>query len=164
MQPFFHAVFATGAADITWWAMSARGAIIFVFAVVLFRLFFVRVFGRFAAFDTTVAILLGSTLSRAMTGTARFVPSLIAVTVLMALHAVLVWATFRFHGLGRLVKGREIRLVSDGRMLPDAMRRAGISEGDLREALRLGTGQAELADIAAAYMERDGQISFIRAR
>ncbi len=157
------AIFTASAQDITWWQMAARGVAVFFFAVILLRLLYARVFGRFAAIDTTVAILLGSTLSRALTGNARFAPALATVAILMGLHAVLVWATGRSPALSRLVKGREKRLVANGQMQHDVMRRAGISEDDLREALRLRAGQAELGGIDAAYLERDGSVSFIRA-
>lgn len=159
-----NAIYSATAQDITWWQMAARAVTAFVFAVLLLRLFFSRVFGRFAAMDTTIAIMLGSTMSRALTGNARFVPSMIAMALLMALHAVLVWTTSRYGGLSRLVKGREKRLVVDGQMQREAMVRAGISEDDLREALRMQAGAAALDGIAAAYLERNGSISFVRAR
>ncbi len=155
------AIFNATAQDITWWEMAGRAFVIFVYAVLLLRIFFSRVFGRFAAMDTTVAILLGSTLSRALTGNARFVPAMIAAALLMVLHAVLVEATVRSPWLSRLAKGREKPLISHGRMQRDAMARAGISEDDLREALRMRTGKAAFDGIDAAYLERNGSISFI---
>ncbi|HZD26241.1 MAG TPA: YetF domain-containing protein [Alphaproteobacteria bacterium] len=158
-----HEIFGTYPHTMTWWQMSARVLVVFFYAIILFRLFFVRVFGRISTLDITIAIMLGSTLSRVLTGNAPLVPSLVAITLLMALHALLVQVTFRLPRLGRLVKGQEFRLVAAGRMQTQAMRRVGISESDLKESLRLRCKQADLAGIEAAYLERDGSISFVRA-
>ncbi len=157
-----NAIYSATSQDITWWQMAARAVTVFAFAVLLLRIFFSRVFGRFSAMDTTVAILLGSTLSRALTGNARFVPSIIAAALLMVLHAVLVWATSRHPALSRLVKGREKRLIAGGMMQREEMERAGISEDDLREALRMRIGATRFEGIEAAYLERNGSISFVR--
>ena len=75
----------------------------------------VRVFGKWSALDIIVSIMVGSNLSRALTGSAPLVGTLAATTLLMALHWVLAQLAARDRST----------------MLWDS-----ISEHDLQEALR----------------------------
>ncbi len=64
----------------------ARAVIIFAWGFVLIRFAGRRIFGQWAALDTVVAIMAGSNLSRAITGSAPLVGTMIATAVLIALH------------------------------------------------------------------------------
>jgi hypothetical protein len=58
--------------------------------------------GEATAFD----LMLGSIISRAITGNAPLVPALAATATLIALHSVLTAVACRWHGLGEMIKGR----------------------------------------------------------
>ena len=60
--------------------------------------------------------------------------------------------------VSRIVKGRADLLVVDGKIDWQAMRRHGIGERDLYEAMR-EQGVAELEGVRAARLERDGNIT-----
>lgn len=123
-----------------------------------------RFMGRETAFDIVLAFVLGSTLSRAINGSGPLLWTIVASAVLVALHHLLAWATFRSHRLGLLLKGKPQPIIRDGRVLPDSLRKHHLSEGDLEEALRLHASVKDLGQIEEARYERNGDISFIKKK
>ncbi|MEX2482206.1 MAG: DUF421 domain-containing protein, partial [Gammaproteobacteria bacterium] len=121
---------------ITWWQMTIRAVVVFVFGIVLVRIFGQRAFGRQTVLDVILAIVIGSNLSRTMTASAPLLPTLAATAGLVLLYWVFNHVAARWHRVSWLVKGGVIQLVDDGRMDRKAMRRSGISEGDIEEAMR----------------------------
>lgn len=147
--------------NITAWQMSIRAIFIFIYGLLLLRIAGRRIFQRSAALDIILAVLIGSNLSRALTGNAPFLPTLAATTVLVVVYWILAYAAFCWSWVGWLVKGRTTQLVADGRIDWRPMRRYGLTKRELDEAMR-EEGIDALERVKAAYMERDGHISFIR--
>ena len=156
----FHALIGVQGEDIGWAQMSLRAVAIFIVGLIIMRFAASRAFGKWTALDIILAVIVGSNLSRALTGSAPFWPTVVATFVLIALHAVLIWAVTRWPSLSRLLKGRSVRLVSDGAVDEEALRRHGIGPGDLRMALR-ARGLAEVEDADTVHLERNGDISVI---
>lgn len=156
-----HAYIGQKGAAILWWQMTIRAVLIFLFGLALLRIFGRRAFNKSSSVDIILAILVGSNLSRALTGNASFGPTVAATTAIVLLYWVITELAYRSSGVGWLVKGRAERLVSNGKVNWQAMQRHGFSEGDLAEALR-EKGITQLQHVAAAYMERDGSVSVIR--
>jgi uncharacterized membrane protein YcaP (DUF421 family) len=142
--------------------MSLRAAIVFVVTLAIVRLGKKRFLGRATAFDVILGIMLGSIVSRAVTGNAPFVPALAAAAMLMLMHWFFSAIALRWHGFGALVKGRPRVLVRDGRAEPEAMRAAHVTEHDLQEDLR-SKSVSRLEEVAEARLERSGQLSVIKA-
>jgi uncharacterized membrane protein YcaP (DUF421 family) len=71
----------------------ARAALVFAYGLLLVRVAGRRVFGKWSALDIIVSIVVGSNLSRALTGDAPLWGTLAATTLLMALHWVLAHAS-----------------------------------------------------------------------
>ena len=161
MEAFYDLIGQDGG-DITWWQMSVRAAIVFLFGLALVRAAGKRVFGKWTAIDIVISIVIGSNLSRALTGNAAFLETMVATAVLVALHSLLIAAGVRWPALGHLLKGRGVQLVEDGRADTRVMRRHGIGEHDLEEALR-DAGLDDLSKVRAAYLERNGDISVLKA-
>lgn len=157
-----HALIGREDGDISAWQMSVRAAIIFLYGLVLVRLAGKRVFGKWGAIDIILSIIVGSNLSRALTASAPFVETLVATTVLVVLHAALVMVATRAPALGPLLKGKPVRIVRDGACDEAVLRRHGVGEGDLHEALRCA-GVARLEDVREAWVERNGKISVLKA-
>jgi len=141
--------------------MSLRALVVFVAAVIMLRIGDKRFMGKSTALDVFLGIVFGSVVSRAITGNAPFFPTLVASLVLVLLHWVLSAIAFRSHGFGRAVKGSERVLVRDGEMRWEAMRKAHITEHDLKEALRVNGKQPDVTRVALAHLERNGDISII---
>ncbi len=158
---WFHDLIGRSTDNISWLQMSLRGALIFVYAMILVRFGGFRAFGMYSSFDIVLGVVLGSTLSRALTNNSPFFSTLAASTVLVLLHRLLARLALDHPRLERLVKGRDIRLVHDGRPERAAMRRANISRGDLAEALRSDGGIQDVGEVREARLERSGRISVI---
>jgi uncharacterized membrane protein YcaP (DUF421 family) len=156
----WHHVFGAPGEPLTWWQMSSRTILLFCYGLILFRIGARRMLAGSTAFDTLVVIILGSNLSRALTGNAPLLPVMASSALLVALHWGVAALTFYSHTLGLLAKGSARPLVSDGSILWRKMRRGMISREDLEESLRL-KGIGELSKIKAAYLERNGEISAI---
>ena len=157
----FYRLIGRDGADLAWWQMSARAALIFAFGLILVRAAGKRVFGKWTAIDIVLSIVIGSNLSRALTGAAPFVETLIATAVLVLLHSLLIAASVRWPRLGHMLKGRGVRLVRDGEVDHAALRRHGIGEQDLQEALR-EAGLDDASKVREAYLERNGDISVLK--
>ncbi|MFN3661229.1 DUF421 domain-containing protein [Yoonia sp.] len=142
--------------------MVARAVVVFAFALMIVRFGNKRFIGANTAFDVILGVMLGSVISRAITGQSPFVPTLCAALVLVALHGIFANVAVRFDPFGTLVKGSARRLIQDGKVDWDAMRRSNLSRDDLLEALRLRAGLQDLEKIKEARLERNGEISFIR--
>ena len=149
--------------DINVAQMAARAAVVYVVTVAIVRLGKKRFMGRATAFDVILGIMLGSIVSRAVTGNAPFLPALAASAVLVAMHWLLSLASWRWHGFGALVKGRPRVLVRDGEPDRDAMRRSHITEHDLEEDLR-GEGLEGPDKVKEARLERSGKVSVVKQR
>jgi uncharacterized membrane protein YcaP (DUF421 family) len=155
----------SGAEDrqITAAQMALRAVVVYAVTVVVVRLGKKRFMGQGTAFDTILGIMLGSIVSRAITGNAPFFPALAAAAVLVAMHWVLSGVASRWPGFGTTFKGRSRVLVRDGEVDWRAMRKAHMSERDLWEDLR-GKGVARLEQVAEARLERSGELSVVQAR
>ena len=87
-----HAFIGTEGQDIGWLQMSLRATLIFVLGVLIVRFAATRAFGKWSALDIILAVIVGSNLSRALTGSAPFLPTLIATVLLVVLHGLLAMA------------------------------------------------------------------------
>lgn len=142
--------------------MSLRAVVIFIITLILLRIAGRRSFGMKSPFDNIIVILLGAILSRAVVGASEFVPTIASATVIAVLHRLGAWLgalNFRF---GALIKGRKIVLFEKGKLERDNMRRALVSESDLYASLRSSMNVENFDSIDSAYMENNGQISFVK--
>lgn len=143
-----------------WWQMANRTIIVFLLTLMMVRMGATRIFGRNSAFDIVLGIILGSVLSRAITGNSPFIPTIIAAVILILLHIIFAHLSLKRRWIGWLVKGRENELVRDGKMQTKQMIKCQITENDLLESLRI-KGKNDLNLVKHAYLERSGEISII---
>ena len=156
----FYALIGPEDGDASWWQLSIRAVILFAAGIVYLRIAGRRTFSKATPLDIIVAIIIGSNLSRAMTGKAPFVPALAATLVLAVLHRLVAMATLRWNGLAALVKGSPVVLIEDGVVDERALKRHGLSREDLAEGLRLEQA-ASPAEVARATLEGGGRISVL---
>lgn len=144
------------------WQMSLRAMLVFLFGLVMIRLFGRKAFGKQSPLDIVISIVIGSNLSRALTGNARFVPTLVATGALVLAYWLLAHATARWPALGRLMKGAPVELTRASELDSTAMKRAAVGDGDIEEAARR-SGLWDPKQIERAVLERSGKIS-VRGR
>lgn len=142
--------------------MSLRAMVIFIITLILLRIAGRRSFGMKSPFDNIIVILLGAILSRAVVGASEFLPTIGAATVIAVLHRLGAWLGALNLRFGVLIKGQKIVLFKNGRLDSDNMRRALISESDLYASLRNNMNVESFDSIESAYMENNGQISFVK--
>jgi uncharacterized membrane protein YcaP (DUF421 family) len=150
-----------GPKEVNPWQMCLRALIVFVAALVITRLAHKRFLSKMTAFDAILAFILGSTLSRAINGSAPFFPTLLAGLLLVLLHRACAVLAFHFESFGALIKGKPCALIRDGEMLPESLRAKTITPSDLLEELRLNGSLDKIEKVKEATMERSGQISII---
>jgi uncharacterized membrane protein YcaP (DUF421 family) len=140
--------------------MALRAILIYGLALLLIRIASKRFLSQATAFDVIVAIMLGSILSRAINGSAPFLPTVLASGALVGLHWVFASLALRT-SLGSVFKGEPRLLIKDGQVQHEAMREAKLSSADLDQALRINAKHADPSKIRRAYLERNGSISVI---
>jgi uncharacterized membrane protein YcaP (DUF421 family) len=142
--------------------MGLRAVVVYVVTVFIVRLGKKRFMGATTAFDVILGIMLGSTASRAITGSAPLIPALAASAVLLAMHWVFSATAMRFSGFGWAIKGGPATLVRGGEIDWKTMRKVHVTEDDLMQDLR-SKGVSDLKDVAEVRMERSGQLSIVKA-
>ncbi|MBB5692957.1 YetF domain-containing protein [Muricoccus pecuniae] len=143
------------------WQECLRAVVVFAYGLLLVRLAGRRVFGKWSALDIIVSVIIGSNLSRALTGSAPLGGTLLATTLLLALHWLLAQGAARFRAVSAVVEGSAVELARDGAARPGAMVRDSISRADMDEALR-GAGVEELARTRLVMLEPSGKITVLK--
>lgn len=141
--------------------MVIRAVVVFVITLALIRLSGRRSFGQHTPFDSCTTVLLGAILSRAVTGASPFVATIAAATVLVGMHRAVAFASLKWTWFEHLVSGRELEILRSGQPDKAMMKRALITDDDLREAIRQKTGNESILEIRRAVLERDGKITII---
>ncbi len=161
MEDIFRDLIGPDSNAINWWQMCIRGLLVFILALILVRLGDRRIFGQNAAFDIVMGIILGSLLSRAITGNAPFVPTCITCIGLVALHRLLAMIAQKYHAFGVLIKGKHLLLIKDGQIQEENMKKQNFTIHDLNEVLRLNGKLTKVEEVQEAYLERSGNVSVI---
>jgi uncharacterized membrane protein YcaP (DUF421 family) len=147
--------------DLEWHHMAIRAVVVYVVVLGITRSGHKRFLGKGTAFDVIIGILLGSIASRAITGNAPFVPTLLACAVLVWLHAVFAWSAYRSRAFARAIEGDAVIVIRDGEKVSEALRDSNITDEDLQEALYT-RGVKDLKHVDIARLERSGKVSIVK--
>ena len=143
--------------------MALRAVLTFAITLAIIRIGSKRLFGKGTAFDTIVAIMIGSIMSRAITGSSPLGPTWAAGATLVALHWLVALLSSRYRGFGAIVKGKPVALIRDGEILEDGLESAELSHHDLEQGILAAGHDPDPERIALARLERDGSISVVAA-
>lgn len=108
-----------------------------------------------------MSIVVGSNLSRALTGSAPLLGTLAATTLLVALHWVLSHLAARSPTVSHAVEGRAVVLTDAGAVNAKVQVRHAVSEADLNEALRQ-VGIERAAEARQLTLEPSGKITVLK--
>ncbi len=163
---FFHTALGLGkrAHELHSGEMALRALVMYGSALVLVRLGARRFMGKSSPFDLVLSIIVGSVMSRGITGQAPFFPTLVAGATLISVHFVLAAIAFRIDSFSSLIKGKPHVLIRDGELIKSAMRRHHIGQRDLQEALRTQGKLENFKEVHLAVLERSGQISVLPSK
>ena len=147
--------------DLTTVQMCARGLVVFVSSLFMFRIAHKRFFAQRNALDVLMTLLIASVLARAINGNAAFFPTIVAGFVLVLVHRILSWMAARSPAVGRWVRGHSTVLIENGAVHLATLRKHDLSREDLDEDLRIN-GVESPAEVRRATLERNGEISVIK--
>jgi len=137
------------------------GALAYVGLILLLRLAGNRTLSKLNAFDLVVTVALGSILATILLNEdVALAEGMVAFGVLMALQYLVTWSSVRFAWVRNTVTGEPALLFHDGRMLPQAMRRARVTRDEIRASVR-EAGIPSLSSVKAVVLETDGSISVV---
>lgn len=106
--------------------------------------------------------MVGSNLSRALTGTAPLGGTLAASALLGALHWALAQGVARSKRLAQIFEGSTIELARAGKVERSQLLQHAISERDIEEALRQ-TGVEQISQTRLIALEPSGKITVVKA-
>ena len=150
-----------GVTELSVFQILVRCVLIYVIGIALVRIGKKRFLGKIAAFDTVLAIIIGSLLSRAITDSDYFLKILAACLLLILMHRVFSLIAAHSDKFGNLIKGHDRVILRDGELLRDAMRKSNLSEQDVIQSLRLNANTEDVSKIKTARIERNGDVSVI---
>jgi uncharacterized membrane protein YcaP (DUF421 family) len=148
------------------WSVLLRTATIGVSAyaclIALLRLSGKRTLAKMNAFDLVVTVSLGSMLASLLVNKdVALAQGVLAFGVLIGLQFAVSWSSVRAHWVRRLVTGEPALLLHRGTFLQGALRRARVTEAEVRAAVR-AAGCASMEDAHAVVLETDGSFSVVR--
>ena len=149
--------------QLTFLQVSVRGVIVFIAALIMVRLSSKRSLAEKTAFDAVLVVIIGSMLARVINGSEAFFPTLGSGFVLVLLHRLSGVVAYYSHSFGILLKGQPSMLVQNGSIQRKNMFWNHISKHDLEEDMRLEAKTDDLSKIQVAWLERSGDISFIKS-
>jgi len=138
-----------------------RGSLIYQGIFALMRFVLKREAGTIGLPDLLMTVLIADAAQNAMAAEYHSITEgFLLIATIVFWNYTLDWLGQRFPRIERLLHPPPLPLVKDGRLLRRNMRRELITEEELRSHLRQH-GIAEFAQVQAAYMEGDGQISIV---
>jgi uncharacterized membrane protein YcaP (DUF421 family) len=141
-----------------------RGTAMYWFLFLLFRFVVRRDAGSVGLADMLIIVIVADASQNAMSGEYETISDgMILVATLIGWNVLLDWLSFRFVSVRHVIQPPPLLLVKHGRLIWRNMRREFISEAELTSKLR-EAGIDSLSRVKEAYMEADGQISFIEAK
>jgi uncharacterized membrane protein YcaP (DUF421 family) len=148
--------------NITPLEIAARSAAMFFIALVLIRISGMRPFGKGNGVDAIISFLIGAILSRGVVGATPFFSTVASVIVILLIHNLLAKLSLYHKWIERKVKGKTYLLYENGSFMEANMKKADVSEKDIFEELRIQCQLDALDQIKKVYMERTGEISFVK--
>lgn len=138
-----------------------RTAILYIVALVVFRLMGKRTLAKMGPFDFAVIIMIGEAVAIGMEDAKTPLINAIGITVLLGLlQYLLTWLNVRFNWLEKLTQGVPSRLVFQGHADEQELRKERVSQADLMMELR--QKDTALKDVQEAHLEPTGEISILK--
>ena len=147
--------------DLEWYQMCTRTIIVFFVALIFIRVSGMRTFGTQSAFDVVVSLTLGAILSRCITGHYPFFSCLSAAALLVVLHQVVAFLTYRSNKIRKMTEGEPILLFEEGKKIEKNLSEYSIMESELQQALHQANVDS-YEKVKAIWLEPSGNISVVK--
>lgn len=138
------------------------GVLAYVVLIVFLRISGKRTLSKMNAFDLVVTVALGSTLATVLlTKDVALAEGALAFALLISLQFAVTWSSMRARWIRQLATGEPLMLLYRGDFLRESLRRARVTEDEVRAAVR-SAGLAALRQAEAVVLETDGSFSVVR--
>ena len=146
---------------VPWWELVVRGAVVYVFLLILLRITGKRQVGQLAPFDLVLLLVLSNAVQNSMNaGDNSLIGGLISAATLVLLNYGIAIGTYRNKKLESLIEGRPQILIHNGKLFPDVVAKAHLTQHELHAALRIG-GCSCIEEVHSAILENSGEISVV---
>jgi len=161
MDVNWHELFSLSVSPIE---LIVRGSAMYWFLFLAFRFVLKRDVGAVGIADLLLLVIIADASQNAMAGEYRSITDgFILVGTIIGWNYGLDFIAYHVPQLRRFVEPQPLCLVRDGRMLQRNMRREFITPEELSAKLR-EHGVTDIEEVAAAYMETDGEISVLKRK
>lgn len=138
------------------------GVISYISLILMVRLSGKRTLSKMNAFDFTVSVALGSTLSTViLNNQISLSEGLTALALLIGMQFLLAWASARNQRFQGMLKSDPQLLVYNGEYLASAMKKARITREDIAQTAR-SQGIEDMDEVSSVILESNGKLSILR--
>ena len=137
-----------------------RAVVIYLFLVIALRLVGKRELTQLNTLDFVVLLAVSNAVQNGLIGNDNTVTgAVVGATVLFAVDGLLAWLLFRQIRLRQVVEGTGTVLIDNGEVVTDALRKEGLTRGDLLSALQ-SSGATTFDEVEHATLEPSGKVVF----
>lgn len=142
-------------------AIALSTAAVYLFIIAAMRLFGKTEIAQLSVVDLVFVLLISNAVQNAMVGPdSTLVGGLVAATTLFVMDFLFKTCLYRIPWFNKLLQGSPSVLIRHGHVDRRSMRRAMLTEDELKEALR-EHGVEHVKDVDMAVLEVDGNISVL---
>jgi uncharacterized membrane protein YcaP (DUF421 family) len=139
-----------------------RAVVVYVFLMIALRIAGRRETGQMTSFDIVLLLILSNAVQNSINaGDNSLVGGLVSAVTLLLLNWAMGVAACRWPWFERLVEGRPVRIITDGKVHEMALARERITLAQLRSALRK-QGIDGVTYCKRAVLEPDGTLTAVR--
>jgi uncharacterized membrane protein YcaP (DUF421 family) len=144
-----------------WLIIRAIG--VYAFLLVALRIAGRRELAQMTSFDLVLLLVISNAVQNSINaGDNSLTGGLVSAATLLTVNWGLAFATWRWPRVERIVQGKPLQIVSDGRVHVGALRRELLTLSELRSALRK-QGIMRISDCKQVVLEPDGTLSAVRS-
>jgi uncharacterized membrane protein YcaP (DUF421 family) len=142
----------------------ARAAAVYLFLLLLFRVFGKRSLAQITTFDFVMLLIVAETTQQALLSDDFSVTNcFILATTLLVLDTVFSYVKQRSTWFDRVTEGVPLILLENGKPIEERLRRSRVTTDEILAAARERQGLHRLEQIKFAVLEKSGGISIIPA-
>jgi uncharacterized membrane protein YcaP (DUF421 family) len=86
------------------------------------------------------------------------------VLILVLLHRLVAFISFRNKKARTFINGNEIKVLKDGEFIENGLREALVTKEEVFQAIRINGQIKDLKDVEESYIEPSGEISIIKKK
>lgn len=139
-----------------------RAIILYFFLLAAMRLMGKRQLSEFQPFEFAITLVAADLACIPMSdNTIPIIYGIIPIFTLVILHNLLTFFAIKSHRFRKLINGKPVILIDDGKIDCDVLKKCGMTANDLLESLR-EQGYFKIGEINYAVLETNGKVSVLQ--